>query len=427
MSARAGIVITGTEVLTGVISDRNGPWLAAQLANLGVDVGHIEVVGDRPDDIARALSWLAEDGCDLIATSGGLGPTEDDLTVSVVADFHGRELVHDPELDERIGKILQSSTRRWLGLDADALARSRRKQAMMPAGATILEPIGTAPGFIVAPAHGPGPDIVVLPGPPRELQPMWERALAAGALDHAIAGRVERERHVVRLFGLPESEIAATLRVARDRGIDIDALEITTCLRRGELEVDTRFVPSRSQIYADLEELIRERHGERVFSLDGATVDDIVAGLLRSQELTVAVAESLTGGLMAARLSNGDGASDFLLGGVVAYTEEAKVAVAGVDEAVIESSGVVSLEVAAALAQGAISTFDADIGIGLTGEAGPKSASGRPVGTVCVSVIARDGREITHEVELSGDRGDIRDRTCATALHALRRVLQQPA
>src|SRR3954451_19076606 len=207
MSARAGIVVTGTEVLTGRVTDRNGPWLAERLRDLGVDVAHNVIVGDRPQDVRDALGWLTDAGMDLIITSGGLGPTEDDLTAAVVGEFQGRPLALDQAPEGRIWKILQGLSARWPNLDEAAIRRSNRKQALVPDGATVLEPVGTAPGLVVPPPDGrDGPTIVVLPGPPRELQPMWGTAVETEAFQAAIAGRTEYRQHMLRLFGIPESE-----------------------------------------------------------------------------------------------------------------------------------------------------------------------------------------------------------------------------
>ena len=182
MSARAGIVVTGTEVLSGRVSDRNGPWLSDRLRELGVDHAYTVVVGDRPEDMDRALAFLASIGVALIVTSGGLGPTADDLTAEVVGAFQGRAMVLDDALEAQIGEILDRYLSRWPGLDPEAVRASNRKQAIVPEGATILDPVGTAPGLVVppAPANG-GPTVVVLPGPPRELQEMWPAAAAADA------------------------------------------------------------------------------------------------------------------------------------------------------------------------------------------------------------------------------------------------------
>jgi nicotinamide-nucleotide amidase len=185
---RAGILITGTEVLTGIISDRNGPWLSERLAEVGVDAAVIQIVGDRPEDLLSALRFMRDSGLRLIVTSGGLGPTADDLTAEIVGRFCEREMVLDEDLEARIAAILEPMMKRWPNLDAAAVRQSNRKQAVVPAGATVLEPVGTAPGLVVPPARGSGPTVVVLPGPPRELQPMWETARTTEAFAAAIAG-----------------------------------------------------------------------------------------------------------------------------------------------------------------------------------------------------------------------------------------------
>jgi nicotinamide-nucleotide amidase len=426
MTPRAGIVVTGTEVLTGRVLDRNGPWLADRLRELGVDIAHSVVVGDRPQDVRDALGWFADAGVDLIITSGGLGPTEDDLTAAVVAEFQGRAMALDQALEDRIWDILKGLRARWPDLEESAIRRSNRKQALVPEGATVLEPVGTAPGLIVPPADGrvPGPTVVVLPGPPRELRSMWGAAVASEGLQRAIAGRTEYREHMLRIFGIPESEIAETLVQARERGIDIDALEITTCLRRGEVEVVTRYEPAQQEAYDAFEAVVRERHADTLFSDDGTSVDDQVAGLLLERGMTIATAESCTGGLLAGRLTERAGSSSYVQGGLVVYSNEAKTALAGVDASLIERVGAVSTEVAEALADGAIERVRADIGVGITGVAGPGGGSDdKPVGTVCFSVASADGRRLTRRVMLPGDRADIRDRSTTIAMHLVRRLL----
>jgi len=270
---------------------------------------------------------------------------------------------------------------------------------------------------------GAGPTVVVLPGPPRELQPMWELARQTEAFRAAIAGATTYQREIVRLFGIPESEIANTLREAERAGLSLAQLEITTCLRRGEIEVATRYEPPAQESYDALLELIRQRHADTLFSEDGSTVDEQVAALVRGQR--VAVAESCTGGLIAARLTERPGSSDYFAGGIVAYSNEAKHALAGVPEQLISRFGAVSTEVAEALAEGAASRFEADLGIGITGIAGPGGGTDqKPVGTVCISVCARDGRRITRRTRLPGGRTDIRERSVTVAMHLLRRLLQ---
>jgi nicotinamide-nucleotide amidase len=426
MASRAGIVVTGTEVLTGRVADRNGPWVVERLRELGVDVAHIAVVGDRPDDITGALRFFAAEGMDLVVTSGGLGPTADDLTATVVGDFQGREMALDEALEGRIAEILRPLMSRWPDLDQGALREANRKQAVVPAGATILEPVGTAPGLVVPPADGRGgPTVVVLPGPPRELQPMWQTAVATDAFAAATTGRVSYEQHMLRLFGIPESEIAETLRRAQDGGVDLDALEVTTCLRGGEVEIVTRYEGRDAATYDALVSVIRERHADTLFSDDGTTVDEQVAALLRERGMRIATAESCTGGLLGARLTDLAGCSDYFNGSLVTYADEAKTELAGVDAALIAEHGAVSIPVAEAMAGGAVARLDADIAVAVTGIAGPGGGTGeKPVGTVCFAVATRDAAVLSRSLRLPGSRADVRDRSTTVAMHLLRRVLR---
>src|SRR3954451_8072274 len=224
MSTRAGIVVTGTEVLTGRVLDRNGGWISERLRELGVEHEHTIVVGDRPDDMLAALAFMRDEGAELIVTSGGLGPTADDMTAEIVGRFQGREMVLDEPTEARIAEILAPMKERWPQLDMEAIRDANRKQAVVPEGSTILPPVGTAPGLVVPPRDGRGPTVVVLPGPPRELQPMWGAAIETEAFRSAAGtGRTIRQERL-RLFGIPESEIAATLRSAEEGGIALDRL-----------------------------------------------------------------------------------------------------------------------------------------------------------------------------------------------------------
>jgi nicotinamide-nucleotide amidase len=422
LSARAGIVITGTEVLTGRIQDRNGPWLSDRLLELGVELAHLTICGDRPQDIEAQLSFLADQGVDLIVTSGGLGPTADDLTVEMVARFAGRELVLDDELEDKIAAILKPLMARFSHWDFDAVRAANRKQALVPEGSFIIDPVGTAPGVVV-----PGtPTVVVLPGPPRELQPMWRTAVGTEAVQQAIAGRTEYRQQTIRMFGLPESGLADTLRDAEEGIGGYGELEITTCLRRGEIEIVTRFEPASAGVYDELVELLRERHAREIFSEDGSRIDDQVAQLLAGRR--VATAESCTAGMLATRLTERPGSSAYVMGGVVAYSNEAKVELLGVDPALIERHGAVSEPVAEAMAEAALTRFDADTAVSITGIAGPDGGTEeKPVGTVCWSVKLSDGRGVTRTVRLPGDRADIRERSTTVAMHLLRRALSGPA
>jgi nicotinamide-nucleotide amidase len=278
--------------------------------------------------------------------------------------------------------------------------------------------------LVVPPAEGhDAPTVVVLPGPPRELQPMWETARHTEPFIRAVRGANEYHREIVRLYGIPESEIANTLRAAEEEGVDLSRLEITTCLRRAEIEVSTLFEPEAVADYERFVEFLATRHGERLFSRDGTTIDEQVAALLQGH--TVAVGESCTGGLMAARLTDRPGSSSYFVGGVVAYSNGAKAALLGVPAELIERHGAVSDEVAQALADGAIERFDAEYGVGITGVAGPDGGTEeKPVGTVWLCVADRDGGRLTRRTLFPGARADIRERSTTASFHMLARLLR---
>jgi nicotinamide-nucleotide amidase len=419
VSLRGGIAVTGTELLTGRVSDRNGPWLAERLGEVGVEVAHIVTVGDRPGDLEAALRFVAAEGVDLIITSGGLGPTADDLTAEIVGRFAGRELVLDEEMERKIERILAGFARR-MRFDPEALRVANRKQAMVPRGAKAIDPAGTAPGLVV-PVDG-GPVVIVLPGPPRELQAMWPQALATAPV-RAVLDRADAlvSRRVM-LFGIPESEIAQSLREIGEE-VDLSPLEITTCLRRSELEVEIRHRPGAEEASDRVVEAIVDRHRRFVFSLDGTSIDDQIAALLAGRRL--GLAESCTGGLLAARLTERPGASEYLAGSIVAYSDEAKAEILAVPAALIERHGAVSPEVAAAMADAALDSFDADTACAITGVAGPGGGTEqKPVGYVCICVKLGDGTTLARDPVLPGNRADIRDRSVVVAMHMLRRALR---
>jgi nicotinamide-nucleotide amidase len=426
---RAGIIVTGTEVLSGRVRDRNGPWLSDRLLELGVDLAHTMIVGDRPVDMHAALEFMAQQGLQVIITSGGLGPTADDLTAEVVARFQGREMQLDAALEERIAEIVRPLSLRYPNLDRDAIAVGTRKQATVPRDATVLNPVGTAPGLVVPPSdRTDGPTVVVLPGPPRELQPMWQQALASDALRAAIAGAPVYRQEMLRLFGIPESEIAETLRVAESDGVKMAPLEITTCLRGGEIEVVTRFEADAQAPYDAFVAVVERRHADTLYSRDGSSIDEQVAALLRDDRdgraHTIAVAESCTGGLLLGRLTNPPGASAYVLGGVVAYSNDAKITQVGVARETIEQYGAVSEQVAKELAQGSRERLGASVGVGVTGIAGPDGGSEeKPVGLVWFSVALGEDQSLTRSVRLPGGRSDVRERAALVAMHLVRRAL----
>jgi nicotinamide-nucleotide amidase len=418
VSVRAGILVTGTEVLSGFITDRNGPWISEQLGGLGVEVTQITVVGDRPEDLDASLRQMRDAGAELIFTSGGLGPTADDLTAEVVGSFAARELVLDTEMEAKIQAIIEGFAAR-LRFDPEALRESNRKQAMVPEGATALDPAGTAPGLIV-PAEGTV--VVVLPGPPGELQSMWPRALEAAAVRDVLARAEPFSSLSVRMFGIPESELAQALREIGER-TDLTSLEITTCLRGGELITDIRHRPGAAASAEALIEGLDERLGQFIYSHEGETIERVIARLLGGRML--AVAESCTGGMVAARCTDGAGASDWFAGGVVAYADEAKAGLLGVEPELIAAHGAVSPEVAEAMAGGALERFGADAACAVTGIAGPDGGTeDKPVGYVCFCAKLAGGGTLARDPVLPGRRADVRQRSTVVALHLVRYLLE---
>ena len=418
---RAGIVVTGTEVITGRISDSNGPWVSEQLAGLGVEVAHILVVADRPDDLMATLRFLADEGMDLIVTTGGLGPTADDLTAEVVGRFAGRELVLDEAMLEKIAEILRAfARRRAFNIDEEAMLEANRKQAMVPEGALAIDPVGTAPGLVVPAGERV---VVVLPGPPRELQPMWPQATATAPVREILDRATALHGYTMRMFGVPESEIAKSLReIERDDGVAVDEVEITTCLRRGEIEIDIRFRDEQAATADAVRDGLAGRHPRETFSLNGETVDEQVAQLLSGRR--IGLAESCSGGLLAARLTDRPGASAYVAGSVVAYSNEAKAELLGVDPGLIEARGAVSPEVAEAMAIGALERFGADVAVSVTGIAGPDGGSEeKPVGYVCFNARLADGTAIARDPVIPGNRSDIRERSALVGMHLLRTLL----
>jgi nicotinamide-nucleotide amidase len=395
---RAGIVVTGTELLSGV-TDRNGPWLSERMLEQGIRLVGVLVVGDDVDRVRSGLAYLAAQGAHLIVTTGGLGPTADDVTAQAVADFAGAPLRPDPKLAELIGE----AALREGGRNHAATLEGVVKQARVPDGATVIAPVGTAPGLIVT---GDGrPAVLSLPGPPPEARELWEAALATRPMLRLLAQTQRFERRVMRLLG-SESELAHSLREIA-KSVALDRLEITTCWRGGELEIATVFSPGDEHVYAGLQAGLGAHHGKDVFSLGGATVDELVAHALADR--TVAFAEGATGGRMAARLTGHVGAR---WGGIAISTREALTTLARVSDDLIEEHGLSSPVVASVMAANARESYGADVGIGIT----PVTAEG----TVAVAVVTRDGHGMERSVALT-DADDITN----AAMHLLREVLHQ--
>ena len=386
------------------------------------------IVGDRPQDLRAALDFLAREGMDVILTSGGLGPTADDLTAEVVADFAGREMRLDEALEGRIAAILERLRARWRGgIDEEALRAGNRKQAMVPDGATVLEPVGTAPGLVV-PADGA--TFVVLPGPPRRAaadvgarrsrrrrcRPRWPAPASTSSGSCGCSGRPSPRSP--RRCARPSATACRSSGSRSRRACGAARSRSPPCSSRRPPATTPRSRRRCSSATA-----------RPVFARDGETIDELVAAALLGPPVrTVAVAESCTGGLMAGRLTDRAGSSAYVLGGLTVYSDEAKVALAGVDAGLIERHGAVSPEVAVALADGAIERLGAEVGIGITGIAGPGGGSeAKPVGMVCLSVAARGGPRIDRTVQLPGNRAMVRERTTTVVMHLLRRLLDGSA
>jgi nicotinamide-nucleotide amidase len=412
---RAAIVVTGSELVRGDRHDRNGPFLAAEVVRLGLDPQRIAIVGDRPEDLEQALSQGLE--ADLCLVSGGLGPTHDDRTVEMVARVAGKQLVVDAGLEREIEGISRMIAERLRRPYTD-FTTGVRKQATLPDGGISLGLAGTAPGIVL---QADSCAVVILPGPPRELQRLWPRALETDPVRRVLERAPARERLALRFFGTPESAVAQALEEAGGEG---DGVEATICAREFEIHVDLVLEPGAEERGAAVARSLREGLGKYLFSEDERSIAEIVLDLCRGRGLTLATAESCTGGLVAARLTSVPGASDVFLGSVVAYADEAKMDALGVPDAVLAQHGAVSAEAAQAMAEGARERLGADVAVAVTGVAGPGGGSEeKPVGLVFVHASGPDGAE-ARRTELPGDREMVRGRATASALHLVRRLLE---
>jgi nicotinamide-nucleotide amidase len=411
---RGFVVVTGSELVRGDRTDLNGPFLAGELLRLGAEPARIAIVGDDPSELESALREGLE--ADLCLVSGGLGPTHDDRTVELVGRAAGRELVVDPALEAEIEAISRAIAERLQRPYAD-FAEGVRKQATLPRGALVLGIAGTAPGLVLETERGA---VVVLPGPPPELRRLWPRALETGALRAVLSRARAPDRRVLRFYGASESEIAAALAESGGEGGGVTA---TVCARDFEIHVDLFADEQGHQRADELAAALRRRAGRHLFAEDERPVEELVLDLCRQRGLTLATAESSTGGLVAARLTSVPGSSDVFLGGVVAYSNEVKVAELSVPSVTLERHGAVSVETAAAMAAGARARLGADVAVSVTGIAGPGGGSSeKPVGLVFLHAEGPEGGR-ARELNLPGDRAAVRGRTTAAALHLVRTLL----
>jgi nicotinamide-nucleotide amidase len=412
---RAVVVATGSELVRGAQLDANGPYLAGELLRLGAEPARILIVGDRAEELEAALrEGLAADVC---VTSGGLGPTHDDRTIELLARVAGRPLRLDPELERRIEAVSRGYAAR-VGRPYADFASGVRKQAMVPEGGAVLGLAGTAPGVLLEHEHGVA---VALPGPPTELRRLWPRAIEHPALARTLGRARPRAHTALRLFGPSESSVARALEEA---GGETAGLEITICARGFEIHVDLFAEEEAADEAAAVEAALRGRFGTEVFAEDDhRAVEEIVLDLARQHGVTLATAESCTGGLVGARLTAVAGASDVYVGGVIAYADAVKAEQLGVAEDVLARYGAVSAEAAEAMAKGARETLRADVAVAVTGVAGPGGATPeKPVGLVFLHVETPRGAT-ARRLDVPGDREPIRLRATAHALHLLRHAL----
>jgi len=415
---QAVIVVTGSELVRGERTDLNGPYLAREAMRLGLEPARIDIVGDSPEELERVLR-AALDDADLVVTSGGLGPTHDDRTVELVAKALGVGLRVDPDLETAIESVSRAAAER-LRRDYADFAPGVTKQATVPDGAVSLGLAGTAPGLAIA--RDDGRAVVVLPGPPGELQRLWPNALEGEVLRGVLERAAPPERRVLRLFGVSESAVARALAEA---GGDGDGVEVTICARDFEIHVDLVVAPGAEARADELEARFLPPVERWLYGRDERTIEEHVLELCRARGLTLATAESCTGGLVAARLTSVPGSSDVVLGGVVAYANEVKAGELDVPRDLIAAHGAVSAEVAEAMAQGARRRLAADVAVAVTGIAGPDGGTPeKPVGLVYLHAEGPDGG-VGREFSFPGDRAGIRARSVTGALHLVRRLLAQ--
>jgi nicotinamide-nucleotide amidase len=407
---RAEIVAVGTELLLGQISNTNARWMSERLAEAGVDVHHHQVVGDNVERIVAALR-IGLDRADVVLVTGGLGPTGDDVTREAIAEVLGVPLVRHPELEQML--------REKFSVFGRSMPESNLQQADVPAGARYVAPErGTAPGLACRTADGTL--LYAMAGVPAEMREMMDVAVIPELAERAEA--VVRSR-VIRCIGMGESAVAELL-----QDLFESLRNPTVAYLAGTAQVKVRLTAKAATgdaVEALLEPLVAEisgRLGDVVFSVDDEELEEVVGRLLRDAGKTLGCAESLTGGSLTAALTTVPGASAYVRGSIIAYAPEVKIGLLGVSPETIAGAGVVSQACAREMAAGARRTLGTDLGLAVTGAAGPQTHGDRPVGTVW---IALDAGEVAHAfgTRLPGDREMVRRRTELAALDLLRRSL----
>jgi len=411
----AEIIAVGSELLTPHRRDTNSLYLTEKLNDLGVELRFKCIVGDDAEGLTAAAK-LAMRRSDIIIFTGGLGPTEDDLTREAVADALGLKLQRDPEL---IAKLEERFAKRGIKMSAN-----NAKQADILTGATVLpNPLGTAPGqWIAGKYDGKERMLILLPGPPHELKALFETACIP-----LLRSRVPLQRiatRILKMAMMPESQVDARVAPIYKTYTDV---ETTILAGGGEIQLHLRCrKDSQAEADARVEELaekIEDELGDAIFSRKGETIEQIVSYLLQMRSMTLAVAESCTGGLLAERVTSLSGSSRYFLGGAVVYSNELKTQFANVPKALIDQHGAVSREVAASMAEGIRKRCLASYGVGITGVAGPSGGTEqKPVGLVYIALAGEEGTQVV-ERNFPGDRKRIRQFATQQALEMIRRAL----
>jgi nicotinamide-nucleotide amidase len=405
---KAEIIAVGSELLTPDRLDTNSLFLTEELNKLGIEVVRKSVVGDHRDTLSAAFKE-ARERVELVIASGGLGPTEDDLTRETVAELLGRKL----QLNDAILRYIQGRFRQ-LGREMPAV---NVRQAMVPEGAEVLEnPRGSAPGLWI---EDSGQMIALLPGPPRELKPMFQEQILPRLKRRG--SRIRMFHRELRVAGMGESALEQRIKPIYTRYADVNT---TILAAPGEIQIHLRlWTEDAAHAQKTLDEISQSFElvlTDRIFSQDGSSLEEVVANILTMNNTTISAAESCTGGLLAQRLTSIAGSSSYFLGGVVCYSNELKTAWADVPPEIIKAKGAVSSEVAMALADGIRRRVGSMLGVGITGIAGPSGGSEeKPVGTVHVA-IAHAGGVKERGVRFPGDREAIRWHAAQLALDMVR-------
>lgn len=408
----AELISVGTEILLGNIVNTNAAYLSEKCATFGLSIYNQQVVGDNEDRLADAFK-VAIDRSDIVILSGGLGPTQDDLTKEVVAKVMGCELVEDAHSKERIISMLKKSTFK------DNITENNWKQALVPEGAIVMENHnGTAPGIIIEKENK---SIILLPGPPNEMKPMFEESVAE------YLNKLQPEilySMMVKICGVGESQVETQV-------LDLINAQtnptIATYAKTGETQIrvtaKTENLESAKKLVEPMVETLKERFKENVYSLDeNEELEDVVIKTLSSKKLQLITVESCTGGLLAGRLINVSGASEVLKQGYITYSNESKMKLVNVNQATLDKYSAVSEEVAIEMAKGGIDVTEADICVSITGIAGPNTEDEKPVGLVYIGCCYKD-KVVVKEYNFNGNRQKVREQAVTKALDLLRRCL----